>query len=296
MTTTDEPLVSILLLSMNHEAYIKKCISSLKDQTYPNIEIIYLDNASADNTFTVGRDILAQSGIPHKAFANALSKGISKNVNFLYQNSVGQYITPLSADDWLTPDSIQEKINHFNQHPEFGMVYNSAWSYNYDTGKILLCEKKNRFKEGWILKDVLQENIVNTIGCMIKRDTIETVGQFDENSLLEDWDMWIRIAEKFPIGLVNKELAYYGVKEGQNITGNMQYMNQGFDYILNKYAHYKEIRESKKLVAKAKSYHYATKEPSLKSLKFILKNYRFDFFYFKQIVKTLIGIFKGSFR
>ncbi len=292
----DEPLISILLLSMNHAPYIEKCIMSLRDQTYKNIEIIYLDNASADNTFKIGQNFLAQSGIPNKTFFNEHSKGISKNLNFLYSHSTGQYIVALSTDDWLTPDSIEEKLHHFKQHPEFGMVYSSSYSYNYDTKKVLICEKKSLFKEGWILKDILKENIVNTIGCMIKRGTIETVGQFDENSLLEDWDMWIRIAEKFPIGVVNKELAYYGIKGGQNITGNMQYMSQGFDYILNKYAHYNEIRKSKKLIAKVKAYHYATKEPSLKSLKFILKNYRFNFFYFKQTIKTIIGIFKGTFR
>ena len=130
---------------------------------------------------------------------------------------------------------------------------------------------------------------------MIKRNTLETVGHFDEDSLLEDWDMWIRIAEKFPIGLVNKELAYYGIKEGKNITGNIEYMNRGFEYILNKYSHYKEIKESKKFVARTKAYHYASKEPSIKSLLFILKNYRFNFFYFKQTGKTIIGIIRKPF-
>jgi glycosyltransferase involved in cell wall biosynthesis len=291
----DNPLVSVLLLSMNHQAYIEKCIQSLTGQTYKNIEIIYLDNASSDNTFAIGKKLLKHSGIPHKTFFNSTSNGISKNLNFLFENSSGSYFIPLSSDDWLTPDSIEEKINYFNQHPEFGMVYNSAFSYNYDTGEITKCVKKNKFKEGWVLKEILKENIINTTGCMIKRSTLETVGLFDENSLLEDWDMWIRIAEKFPIGLVNKELAYYGIKAGSNITGNLEYMNKGFDYILNKYSHYKEIKESGKLVASAKAYHFATRDPSIKSLIFILKNYRFNFFYFKQAGKTILGIFKKAF-
>lgn len=291
----DKSLVSVLLLSMNHGAYIEKCIESLKSQTYRNIEIIYLDNASSDNTFMIGKKLLEQSNIPHKTFFNKDSRGISNNLNFLYNHSSGPYLVPLSTDDWLTPESVEEKINYFNQHPEFGMVYNSAYSYNYDTKKKLVCTKKNKFKEGWVLKEVLKENFISTTGCMIKRNTLETVGHFDEDSLLEDWDMWIRIAEKFPIGLVNKELAYYGIKEGKNITGNIEYMNRGFEYILNKYSHYKEIKESKKFVARTKAYHYASKEPSIKSLLFILKNYRFNFFYFKQTGKTIIGIIRKPF-
>lgn len=286
------PLVSILLLSMNHESFIEKCISSLKEQTYKNIEVIYLDNASSDQTFEIGKQRLIESGIPCKYFSNNESKGISRNLNFLLENSNGSYICPLSTDDWLTIDSISEKITHFINNPGFGMVYNSAYSFNYNTGETHMSEKKSRLKEGWILKYVLKENCIITTGCMIKRKSFEVVGNFDEKSPLEDWDMWIRIAEKFPIGLVNKELAYYGIKEGNNITGNIDYMSKGFEYILEKYAHYDEIKEAKKHVVKIKIYHYATNKPSAATLKYILKNYKFDFFYFKQLVKTAVGIVK----
>ncbi len=291
----EKPLVSILLLSMNHELYVENSIESLKDQTYNNIEIIYLDNASSDKTFVKAKNALSVIGIPHKIFRNKESKGISANFNFMIGQSSGSYIIALSTDDWLTKDSVEEKINYFHLHPEFAMVYNSCYSYNYDTKRTAICSKKNKFKEGWVLKDVLKENFISTTGCMIKKSTLETVGLFDENSPIEDWDMWIRIAEKFPIGLVNKELAYYGVKDGSNITGNIEYMNRGFEYILNKYSHYNEIADSKKLVNKVKAYHYATKEPSLKSLLFIFQNFRFNFFYFKQTGKTIIGILKKIF-
>lgn len=289
----DKPLVSILLLSMNHQPYIERCMESLAGQTYKNIEIIYLDNASTDNTFETGKRFLELSGIPCKIFSNKESCGISANLNFLYNHSNGLFLVPLSTDDWLTSDNIEEKIKYFKLHPESGMVYNSAFSYNYDTGEKKVCTKKNWFKKGWVLKEILEENFISTTGCMIQRQSLETVGLFDENSLLEDWDMWIRIAEKFPIGFINKELAFYGIKEGKNITGNIEYMSKGFEYILNKYSHYKEIQNSKNYMAKIKSYHYASKEPSVKSLLFILKNSKFNFFYFKQIVKTIIGIFKN---
>lgn len=291
----ENPLVSILLLSMNHERFIEQCIISLKTQTYQNIEVIYLDNASIDKTFEVGKRALENSGLPYKIFSNTESKGISKNLNFLLNNSLGLYICPLSTDDWLTADSVQEKVKYFKQHPEFGMVYNSAFSYNYDTNKKIVCAKKNKFKQGWVFKDILKENFISTTGCMIKRNTLETVGNFDENSLIEDWDMWIRIAEKFPIGLVNKELAYYGVKEGNNITGDMEYMNKGFDYILKKYAHCEGIEETKKFVDRINTYYYATNQPSVKSLLLILRTYRFNLFYLKQTAKIILGIFKNKF-
>ncbi len=289
-----QPLVSILLLSMNHRAFIEKCINSLKCQSYTNIEIIYLDNASSDGTYELGLNQLEESQLNYRAFFNDVSQGISKNLNFLFGFSTGEYLMALSTDDWLTPDSIQEKVQYFLQNPAYGMIYSSCFLYNYDTQKISITVKKGRFKEGWLLKEVLTENFISTVGSMIKRSTFEKVGLFDENSPLEDWDMWIRIAEKFPIGLINKELAYYGVKNGTNITGNIDYMDKGFDYILKKYAHYKEIKATRELVNKVKTYHYANKAPSVKSLRFILVNFKFTFFYIKQLGKTLIGIVKGK--
>jgi glycosyltransferase involved in cell wall biosynthesis len=290
----DEPLVSILLLSMNHESFIERCIKSLKHQNYRNIEIIYLDNASSDNTLDVAKKALEQSYIPYQIFSNTESKGISKNLNLLYQHCSGEYVLPLSTDDWLTPDSIEEKINYFQHHPEFGMVYSSCYVFYSANQQTEISPKKHKFKEGWVLDDLLKEYFISTTGYVIKRTTIESVGVFDENSPLEDWDMCIRIAEKFPIGRLNKELAYYGIKNGLNITGNYIYMLDGYDYIAKKYAHYEEIAETKKLIALEKTYHYATHEPSFKTLFFILKNYRLNLFYFKQTGKTVLGMLQKA--
>ena len=291
----DNPLVSILLLSMNHEGFIEQCISSLKEQTYKNIEIIYLDNASSDNTFEIAKKALEESGISHKIFSNIESKGISKNLNFLYKNSSGEYLVTLSTDDWLIPDSIYEKVKYFLQHPEFGMVYSSCYYYFHDTGETIECPQKNKYKQGWVLSEILKYNFIRTVGSMIKREALKKVGLFDEDSLIEDWEMWIRIAEKFPIGYINKELGFYRLKNGANITSNNQFMFRGFDYIVQKYSHYKEIEVAKKYVKVSKCYTYAAKEPSFKTLLFILKNSEFDFFYFKQVIKTILGIIKKPF-
>ena len=291
----ENPLVSILLLSMNHERFIEQCISSLKEQTYKNIEIIYLDNASSDKTFEVGKKALEKSGVPYKTFSNAESKGISKNLNFLFKNSMGEYFIPLSTDDWLTSESIYEKMKYFLQHPEFGMVYSSCFYYFHNTGETIECPRKKEYKQGWVLSEILKGNFIRSVGSMIKRETLKNIGLYDEASLLEDWEMWIRVAEKFPIGYINKELAFYRMKNGSNVTENNHYMIDGADYIVQKYGHYKEIEEAKRNIKLSKCYTYASYEPSLKTLLFILKNYEFDFFHFKQTVKAILGIIKKPF-
>ena len=296
MNENNRPLVSVLLLSMNHEQFIERCIRSIEKQTYPNLEIIYLDNASSDNTFKTGKSLLEKSGLPFKTFQNTESRGISENLNFLFNNSKGKYISPLSTDDWLAPENIELKIDYFHNNPNTGMVYNDFQYYNYDTGVFWKNKKRKRkdFKSGWVFKEILKKNFIVTVGNTIKRDTLNNVGLWDEKSPIEDWDMWIRIAEKYQIGFIPKDLAFYGIKSGTNITGNLDYMIKGCNYILNKYSQHKEIKYARNYTNKVIIYRYATREKSLKSLKLILKDFKFEVFYFKQIIKVGFGIINSK--
>lgn len=283
----EQPLVSILLLSMNHEQYIEKCIQSIAAQSYKNIEIIYLDNASSDDTYSKGVAALKESGLPHQVILNTESKGISKNFNLLFEKSAGEFVMPLSTDDWLTPDSVEEKVNHFLSNKDFGLVYSSCYFYYYDTGRTEITPHKHRFKSGNLLSDLLKQYTISTVGYMLSADALRKVGAFDEQSLLEDRDVAIRIAEKYLIGYIDKELAYYGRRETGNTTMNYNYMLKGQEYIVNKYAHYKEIKHAKEALLVQKVYFYATYEASFKTLMFIVKNFRPRMLFVKQIVKTI---------
>src|SRR5437660_435655 len=100
-------MVSVLLLSWNHEKYIEQSIRSLIDQTYKNIEIIFLDNNSSDKTFSTGVDLLKQSGVKYEAYQTGSNYGIPRNLNFLFAKSQGEYICLASGDDWFHKANIE---------------------------------------------------------------------------------------------------------------------------------------------------------------------------------------------
>lgn len=283
------PLVSIICLSMNHEKYIGKSFRSAINQTYSNIEILYVDNHSSDASFEIADAIFRNSGYAYKGFKQEKSFGISQNINFLITQAIGKYITLLSADDWWELTNLEEKINFYEKHPQYGLLHGSGYLYFYDTGKKEV-EPIISSKSGWLLPDVLKRNFINTIGVIIKKETVNNVGLFDETSSLEDWDMWIRIAEKYEIGFFNKPLVYYGRNTGTNVSENKVYMNEGYEYIFKKYAHYKEIEEAKKYYKMVEIYDAAAKAPDFGSLLQLLKKYQFTFLHFKQVVKCLFGI------
>lgn len=83
------PLVSIIIVTMNHEKFIEEaCMSSLS-QTYPNLEIILLDNASSDKTFEIAGQTLSQSRINYKLIQNKEKFGVAKNLNILVSHALG---------------------------------------------------------------------------------------------------------------------------------------------------------------------------------------------------------------
>ncbi len=284
------PLVSIVCISMNHEKFIKKSFLSAIRQTYPNTEILYVDNNSSDASFEIADEIFSASGLAYEGIKRESSFNLSSNINVALSGARGKYVTFLSADDWWKPTNLQEKIDYYERHPQYGLLYGSCYIHYYDTGKTI--KENSSSYSGWALKEVVKRNFVNAIGVIIKKETLDTVGLFDENSPIEDWDMWIRIAEKYEIGFFDKPLVYYGRQTGSNISDNKAYMKNGNEYIFKKYAKYtKEIASARHFYKLANIYDTATENPNLDNFLQLLKNFQFTVGHFKHLVKCTLGIF-----
>lgn len=215
-------MVSVFVLAWNHEKYIEQAIRSVIDQTYTDIEILFLDNHSTDQTFELASDLLRNSKREHKVFKRVDNYGIAENLNFLFAQSTGEYISILSGDDWIHPTSIAERIKAFDNNHLLGLVDSGGYNYYDDLDlygpiKILPVKNKNA------LADLLQGNYISGIGSMMKRDAIEKVGPWDTSIPIEDWDMWIRIAMKYEIETINKPLFYYR-KHASAISNNYDFM------------------------------------------------------------------------
>jgi glycosyltransferase involved in cell wall biosynthesis len=248
----NNPLVSILLLSMNHEDYIEQCIQSLTTQTYKNIEVIYMDNFSSDNTFQKGKLLLEQSGIPFKCYSNKESKTISSNLNFLFDQSSGDLVSPLSSDDWFEKNNIEKKVNYFIHNTEAGALFSNGWIYN-EVDKKLILNDSSTFRKGYIYKEVLTHaDCIFYVGMIYRREIIEKVGKWDESLLIEDTDMFIRIGLEATIEYLEEPLVYYR-RTISSASKNKQFMLNGFRQYYEKYKHVKWINMKKWLAERYRS-------------------------------------------
>ena len=116
------PRVSVVMANYNYGEWLVKAINSVLEQTYLNVELIVVDDASTDNS----RQIL--SGLPHSndlkvIFRDENSGNSARPHNEAIAQATGELIMYLDSDDWLEPSYIEEAVNVLRQNPWASFVY-----------------------------------------------------------------------------------------------------------------------------------------------------------------------------
>lgn len=235
------PLVSLVIITMNHEKFIEQACMSAISQTYPNYEIILLDNASKDQTFKNAEKILSQFGQHYKMIRNTESFGVAKNINIAVSETSGEYISLLSGDDWYTEDSLAEKVSYIQKNP-VDFVLSDGYKYYQDEDKTtdayapkekrhIIDSLHNFFHEN------VSENRTANVGTFVKRELLVKY-PFDESINTEDWDMNLRLTSKgYKIGFIDKKLFYYRILS-TSLSRNWKLMKDSYEKVTHKYIDY----------------------------------------------------------
>jgi len=113
-------LVSVIIPTYNRSYFVTEAIESVLCQTYPNIELIVVDDYSMDDTEEKLKPYKNKGKI--KYIRNEKNKGISPTVNTGLLAANGKYIARLDDDDLFMPDKIEKQVKHFEEDPDVGMV------------------------------------------------------------------------------------------------------------------------------------------------------------------------------
>lgn len=194
------PLVSVVCLAYNHEAYVVEALESVLNQNYPNIELLIADDCSNDNSVAVIEKWL-QNHPNILFFHNKKNLGNTKTFNNTVKHAKGDFIIDLAADDVLLPDCVSHQINAFQntKYSNLGIVYgnliqmdeNGAYLNDYYT-------EDDHPESGNIYKMVIGRTTkICSVSSMVKKTVFETVGYYDENLAYEDLDLWIRASRVF---------------------------------------------------------------------------------------------------
>jgi len=199
------PVVSVILPTYNRYAFLGRAIDSVLSQTYDHFELIVVDDGSTDRT----RTLLQAYGNRIKTIHQA-NRGVSAARNTGIRAAVGECIALLDSDDYWLPEKLARQTAFFQSRPEALICQTEEiWIRN---GKRVNPKKRHQKFSGMIFEHTLPLCLVSPSAVMMRTSLLKEVGLFDEDlPACEDYDLWLRIAWKYPVHLIETPMM---VKQG----------------------------------------------------------------------------------
>ncbi len=191
--------ITVVIPTYNRYEFLKRALASVYAQTYVVGEVIVIDDGSIDNTSNIKEDF------PKIVYIYQENAGVSSARNLGIKNATYEWIAFLDSDDIWHIDKLQLQVQLHQSQPSLKMSYTDEnWIRN---DKVVKIPKKFRKFGGDIFDKCLSHCIIAPSATLLHRDLISEVGDFDESlEVCEDYDLWLRVALKNEIGLVDKPL------------------------------------------------------------------------------------------
>ena len=188
-----QPTVSVALAVYNAEKYLAAAIDSILNQTFPDFELIVINDGSTDKSLKILQRYADRD--PRIRLFSRENRGIAKTRNELTQLAQGELIAVMDADDVMMPDRLANQVAFLGSHPEVVCV-GGAHDFIDEAGRVLF-RKEDPSDDGTIQQLALQGYTpINHPSAMIRRDALLQIGGYPENmATVGDLDLFLRLGE-----------------------------------------------------------------------------------------------------
>lgn len=214
------PLVSFIVLSYNYDKYIGKTIESILAQTYTNLQIVIVDDGSADNSV----DVIRRYDDPRiELFVHEKNLGAEQAYKNAYARCRGKYIHALDADDWILPECTELQVKWMESHPDVAVLGTKVRVVDADGTPVPQPDPVEEW--GAHIEDFndssvwVAQNFLCHSSLLITKAAHDAVGMPDPGMrFAPDYDMWVRFHVKgFKFARLPGQLTFYRV-HGKNQT------------------------------------------------------------------------------
>jgi glycosyltransferase involved in cell wall biosynthesis len=202
------PSVSIVVATHNQGAFLAEAVASVRAQTFADWELLIVDDGSTDDTAAVAGRFRDDGRIrylpgPHAERAAARNRGIAA--------STGDLVAFLDADDLWRPEKLARQVAALAAAPDAGACY-TATRFVDGGGRPLPIRKPAHATAGRLFPAFARGNFVILASMVVRRSCLAALGGFDATLPVygcEDWDLWLRLARRWPIAALDEELTLY---------------------------------------------------------------------------------------
>jgi glycosyltransferase involved in cell wall biosynthesis len=283
------PLVSLLIANYNNGAFIVETLNSAVSQTYPNIEIIVVDDASTDQSVvTVERYMQDHTQAKIELYKNDMTYGCGRNKRRCIEIAKGDFFAFLDPEDTIDPTAVEKLMSiHLQDISKYSIVYSTHY----------LCNEKLEVQSvsGWPGKIPDGQSHLTSTGGHISAFAVcsksfynRTSGINPEYIVAEDMDLYLKMEEVAPVFFIDKPLYYYR-KHDHNLSWDYDKRYQNL-YWRHKaeIAAYKRRKEHKTMAYNLTIYQLHKKKFTFNMQ--YAKSYRIKKQYFKSIIYNIKAV------
>lgn len=203
--SSETPAVSVILPTRNRARLLGRAARSVLDQTWRDLELIIVDDASEDETPAL---VAALDDTRVRSLRCAERRGAAGARNFGMARARGAFIAFQDSDDWWLPAKLARQMGRFDAGgTRLGLVYCVCRRLQDGCGRDMPPPWASQ-REGLMFEALLGGNLITTPTAVIRRETIAACGGgFDDRfPPLEDWEFFLRVARRYEVGLVDEPL------------------------------------------------------------------------------------------
>ena len=204
-----EALVTLFVPSFNHAAYVEDCLESIVQQTHSDIELLIVDDGSADNSGAIIENLIPKlkSRFCRLEFVKQKNRGLTPTLNQALKWSEGKFFMTLASDDKILPTKITAMINYFDNNAIAAVA-----------GGIEVIDEKSVHERNlvpkigiWSFEDVLLRKVsLYAPSAMFRTSALREVGGYWEDIQIEDRAMWLKLTHVgYKVQTVDEVVASY---------------------------------------------------------------------------------------
>ncbi len=212
-------LISIIINCYNGEKYLAQAIKSVLRQTYRNWEIIFFDNNSEDSSVKILKKF-KDKRIKFYTSKNKSVVSLYRARNLAIAKAKGEFITFLDVDDTWRKNKLDEQLKLSNRYPLIKIFYSNLYIFNQEIKKYYLAYKY-KLPSGYITQKLINSYCVGLVTLFINKNIFKKYKFNEKFNVIGDFDLIIRLSNKFKIISHQKSLAKYRIHKS-NYSKNLK--------------------------------------------------------------------------